>query len=244
VTQVADAACAADDAANRPGGDKLVRMNNPQTKYSPGTLHPYGEPLEPPPEPDVHPIQALFTQSLRHTTYSIFAKPDPLSYAWTLDPPSDDPKGCTNAGELTSTADVFVWYHGDDQCTHEVEDPNPQLTDAENGDLAATIRDLHEPVEEGGDPVRALGRLLAGEELVGDRDPVVRRRRRDRADGRIRVVVVGRVERGEVVDEAAGEARVDDQLEVHLRERLPVGHLADVAADDVPDVLRRGAGSP
>lgn len=119
---ITDAAHAADDAAQRPGGDTLVKGNKPQIHFA-GGMHPTGEPRAPVPldQLDVRPIQAFFTASLRHTTYTIYAKPDALAYKWVLEPPKNDTK-CDNVGKPTSNAEAFVWYHGDDQCSHAAED--------------------------------------------------------------------------------------------------------------------------
>jgi hypothetical protein len=99
--------------------------NKPQSSFSSGSQHPLGEPLNP---PEFH-IHAKFVQGDRTTTYSLVYTnkngQDPTKYAWVLRPPENDPKGCNNAGHggTTGTGPTFAWYHGDDQCSHEIEDP-------------------------------------------------------------------------------------------------------------------------
>ena len=104
-------------------GDYASKVNHPNSNYSSGSLHPLGEPIASP----VFYIHANFVQSDRTTTYSlVYTKKTSISptYAWKLEPPEADPK-CNNSGHGGATGDqaTFAWYHGDDQCSHSVEDP-------------------------------------------------------------------------------------------------------------------------
>ena len=78
------------------------------------------------------PIQVQFVQSEFATHYTVIATDTashPITYDWSLTPPSVDPN-CNNHGDLTSTTNAFVWHHPDAlnsipegyyNCNHNVE---------------------------------------------------------------------------------------------------------------------------
>src|SRR5262249_15531976 len=78
-------------------GDYASAAKHPNSSSSSGSLHPLGEPLNP---PEFH-IHAKFVQSQRTTTYTIVSDNKtslkPTKYAWELHPPDADPF-CNNRG--------------------------------------------------------------------------------------------------------------------------------------------------
>ncbi|HEY8730284.1 MAG TPA: hypothetical protein VIL94_11920, partial [Acidothermaceae bacterium] len=69
----------------------------------------------------VSPLQVTFVQSEFATHYKVDASDGaglPITYAWTLTPPTVDP-ACNNYANLTSSSNEFIWRHGDqDHCDH------------------------------------------------------------------------------------------------------------------------------
>ena len=67
------------------------------------------------------PLQVTFVQAEFATHYKVDASDSaglPITYAWTLTPPTVDP-ACNNYGNLTSSSNEFIWRHGDqDHCDH------------------------------------------------------------------------------------------------------------------------------
>ena len=105
-------------------GDYASKVNHPNSNYSSGSLHPLGEPSRTLPPSTSTRISCSRTRR-RPTRSSTRRRPrSRRTYAWKLEPPEADSK-CNNSGHGGTTGDqaTFAWYHGDDQCSHSVEDP-------------------------------------------------------------------------------------------------------------------------
>ena len=95
------------------------------------------------PAPDIR-IHAEFEPTELATHYTVITE-SPVtvrifhswtSFEWNLTPPTDDPKKCDNRGQITSEVLEFVWYHGDDVCTHGLEDAR-----GHKGTVTVTVSD-------------------------------------------------------------------------------------------------------
>lgn len=101
-----------------------------------GWTHPAAYAL--PPRLRVSPIAANFVQAEFATHYDVLVAnaAKPVTYAWKLTPPTVDP-GCDNRGRPTSSADEFVWVHGDQHgCDHTKQGPKGHL-----GTVTVTVSD-------------------------------------------------------------------------------------------------------
>ena len=78
-------------------------------------------PVAKPSAPKVSPVQAVFVETQRATFYAVaVAAPGqgPVSYAWRLTPPKDNP-GCNNFAPVPDSPSKSVWHHADtDGCAH------------------------------------------------------------------------------------------------------------------------------
>jgi hypothetical protein len=67
----------------------------------------------------VSAVEAVFSDAERATTYTVEVQTsEPVEYAWSLEPPADDPT-CRDFGPTPGAPNEAVWRHADtDGCTH------------------------------------------------------------------------------------------------------------------------------